>query len=163
VLDWTRTLFEAGCDDATLSVRCGGVYLTFSRTAAALKDAILSAIRDVTRAKIGAKVLRVDLCDLVAQAEIARRIGRSRQAVHQYMTGQRGPGGFPGSDCHIDDDSPLWTWCEVAVWLRANDMIKEEALREAQETAVINSTLEYVHQKERDPELAREVAAIFER
>src|SRR6266446_4112776 len=48
-----NALFEAGCDDATLSSRCGGVYLTFSRTAGTLKDAILSAIQDVRKARIG--------------------------------------------------------------------------------------------------------------
>ena len=38
--------FEAGCDDATLSIRYGRLYAEFSRSAPALKDAILSAIRD---------------------------------------------------------------------------------------------------------------------
>src|SRR5712692_6543367 len=90
-----HALFEAGCDDATLSVRFGRVYLTFSRPAPTLKDAILSAIRDVRKAKIGADVLRVDNCDLITQSDVARRIGRSRQLVNQYITGSRGPGGFP--------------------------------------------------------------------
>ena len=40
-------LFQAGCDDATLSMQYGSLYLEFSRTAPSLKDAILSAIRDV--------------------------------------------------------------------------------------------------------------------
>src|SRR5438445_12283161 len=40
-------LFEAGCDDATLSMCCGRPFLTFTRTAPTLKDAILSAISDV--------------------------------------------------------------------------------------------------------------------
>src|SRR5438128_2847676 len=72
-------LFKAGCDDATLSIRVGRVYLTFSRTAPTLKDAIFSAIRNVRDAGIGADVLRIDECDLVTQAEIARRINRPRQ------------------------------------------------------------------------------------
>ena len=49
-------LFEAGCD-ATLSVRSGRVFLTFSRVAPTLKDAILAAINDVRKANIGADVL----------------------------------------------------------------------------------------------------------
>src|SRR4051812_16226446 len=60
-----NALFEAGCDDATISVRSGRVFLTFSRTARSLKDAILSAIRNVKQANIGADVLRVDVCNLV--------------------------------------------------------------------------------------------------
>ena len=66
-------LYEAGCDDATPSVRFGRVYLTFAREAASLKEAILSAIRDVKRAEIGAEALSVDRCNLVSQADISRR------------------------------------------------------------------------------------------
>jgi hypothetical protein len=152
-----NALFEAGCDDATLSVRFGRVFMTFSRTAPSLKDAILGAIRDVRKAGIGADVLRVDLCDLVTQADIARRIGRSRQLVHQYIVGERGPGGFPPPVCHVSDDSPLWTWCEVAHWLWQNDMVKEDAARDAQHVAVINNVLELRHQRRLDPRLAEEV------
>jgi hypothetical protein len=152
-----NALFEAGCDDATASVRFGRVYLTFSRTAPALKDAILSAIRDVRRAGIGADVLRVDSCNLVTQADIARKIGRTRQLVHQYMTGERGPGGFPAPACHICDESPLWYWCEVAYWLWQNDMIKEDVLREAEHVYFINTVLELRHQRQLAPNLADEV------
>jgi hypothetical protein len=150
-------LFDAGCDDATISVRFGRVFLTFSRTAKSLKDAILSAIKHVRKAKIGAEVLRVDVSSLVTQAEIARKIGRSRQLVHQYMAGVRGPGGFPAPACDITDGAPLWQWCEVAHWLWQNDMIKEDVLREAQEAAVINSVLDLEHQRRAEPALTAEV------
>jgi hypothetical protein len=150
-------LFEAGCDDATLSVRSGRVYLTFSRTAPTLKDAILSAIRDVKKAKIGGDVLRVDDCNLVTQADIARRIGRTRQLVHQYITGERGPGNFPAPACHICDESPLWYWCEVAYWLWQNDMIKEDVLRQAEQVNLINTVLELQHQRQMAPQLAEEI------
>ena len=127
-------IFEAGCDDATLSMRGGRPFLTFSRTAPTLKQALLSSISDVRNANIGADVLRVDICNLVTQSDIAKRISRSRQLVHQYITGVRGPGAFPAPVCNISDDdaSPLWYWCEVASWLFENNMIPEEALREAQ-------------------------------
>src|SRR4051812_30855413 len=85
-------LFAAGGDDATLSLRSGRAFLTFSRRAPSLKEAILSAISCVRKSGIGADVLRVDYCNLVTQSDIARKIGRSRQLVHQYMTGARGPG-----------------------------------------------------------------------
>lgn len=49
-------LFEAGCDDATLSIQYGLLYMEFSRQANSLKDAIVSAIRDVQKARIGAEV-----------------------------------------------------------------------------------------------------------
>lgn len=150
-------LFEAGCDDATLSVRHRRAFLTFSRVAESLRDAILSAIRDVKKAGIGAEVLRVDTCDLVTQAEIARRIGRSRQLVHQYISGARGPGRFPAPACDITDSAPLWYWCEVADWLHQNDLIKEVAAREAQELSLINAALGLEHQRRREPALTTDI------
>lgn len=152
-----NALFEAGCDDATISVRFGRVFLTFSRTANSPKDAILSALRDVQKANIGAGVLRIDVSNLVTQADIGRKIGRSRQLVHQYITGVRGPGGFPSPACDMSDGAPVWYWTEVARWLRENDMIKEEVLREAQEVAAINSVLELQRQRLLDPVLMEEV------
>ncbi len=150
-------LFESGCDDATMSLRFGRVYLTFTRVAASLKDAILSAIRDVRKADIGADVLRVDVCNLVTQADIARKIGRSRQLVHQYIMGDRGPGGFPAAVCDITDGAPLWYWCEVSYWLWQNDMIKEDVVLEARQAAVINSVLELQWQRHIDSKLTEEI------
>jgi len=150
-------LFEAGCDDATISVRSGRVFLTFSRTARSLKDAVLSAIQDVKKASIGVDVLRVDECNLVSQADIARRIGRTRQLVHQFITGARGPGSFPAPACEITDGAPLWYWCEVAYWLWQNNMIKENALRDAREIAAINVILEMNYHRRFEPELVNEL------
>ncbi|MBI3461842.1 MAG: hypothetical protein HY000_02115 [Planctomycetes bacterium] len=150
-------LFEAGCNDATISIRSGRVYMTFSRHASSLKDAITSAIEDVRKANIGASVLRVDSCNLVTPAEIARRIDRSRQLVHQYINGDRGPGNFPPPACGITDEAPLWYWCEVSWWLRQNDMITEHMYREAQDMAAINSVLELEYMQRREPTLTQEI------
>ena len=88
---------------------------------------------------------------------VARRIGRSRQMVHQYMKGLRGPGGFPGPACEITDGSPLWYWCEVAFWLWENNIIKADVLRDAEEVDAINTVLEMAHQRKRKPELTEEI------
>ena len=108
---------------------------------------------------MGIDVLRVDICNLVTQSEIAKRINRSRQLVFQYITGKRGPGAFPPPVCNISgaNDSPLWYWCEVASWLYDNNMIPEEALREARVLALINDVLELNHQKVVQPELTKEI------
>lgn len=137
-----NALFEAGCDDATLSIQYGLFYTEFSRTAKSLKDAIISAIRDVQKAGIGASVLRVDECNLVTASDIARRIGRSRQLVHQYMTGQRGPGEFPPPQCHLADHAPLWAWCAVSYWLVQNNVIRPEESWNAEVVYAINQVLE---------------------
>lgn len=157
-----NALFEAGCDDATISVRSGRVYLTFSRRSSSILAAILSAIQQIRRADIGADVLRVDFCNLVTQSDIARRIGRTRQLVHQYIRGARGPGGFPPPACEICEESPLWYWCEVAHWLRRNDMIQEAVLREAQEVDSINAVLEVQRQRVAIPELIEEVERVVQ-
>ena len=150
-------LFEAGCDDATVSLRFGRVYMTFVRPASSLKDAILSAIRDIRSAGIGAGVLSVDNCNLVSQAEIARRIGRTRQQVGQYVKGTCGPGHFPGPVCGLAEGSDLWAWCEVSYWLCENGIIGEEMLKDSRDVAAINSVLEYLQQRGLDPSLVDEV------
>jgi len=152
-----NALFESGCDDCTISVRFGRVFLSFSRTAPSLKEAILSAIRDLKKADSGADVLRVDHCNLVSQADIGRKIGRSRQLVHQFINGTRGPGGFPSPACEITDGAPLWYWCEVAHWLWQNDMIKENAVRDAREVAAINTVLELQYHRQIEPALVEEI------
>lgn len=150
-------LYEAGCDDATVSMQYGLLYIEFSRSAASLQDAILSAIKQVQLAGIGAVVYRVDDCNLVTAADIARRIDRSRQLVHQYMTGQRGPGGFPPPECHITDGKPLWAWCAVSFWLAQNDLLRPEESWDAEVIAAINNELEMIRQRRRHPDLLDKV------
>jgi len=53
------TLFEAGCDDATLHSEGPVLYLDFDREAESLGDAIGSAVKDVERA--GYNVSRVEV------------------------------------------------------------------------------------------------------
>jgi hypothetical protein len=153
-------VFKAGCDDATFGIRHGLLFAEFSRRADSLKDAILSAIKDVRKANVGAVVQRVDESDLVTPAEIARKIKRSRQMVHQYMTGERGPGNFPPPACHISDDAPLWAWCEVSCWLAQNNIIRPEEQWNAQVVAIINNSLEAARQRAQSPKLYDEVKAL---
>lgn len=154
-------LFKAGCDDATLSIQYGCIYMEFSRSAASLKDAILSAIMDVRKAKVGVNVWRVDVCNLVTPAEIARRIKKSRQLVHQYITARRGPGGFPAPECNLTEGSPLWAWCAVSYWLVQNDMIRPEEIDNAEVVDMVNVALETAHQRARNPQLVEEIAGVI--
>ena len=154
-------LFEAGCDDATASVRCG-VYLTFVREASSLQEAVLSAIQDVMCSRIGASVLRVDDCNLVSQADIARRIERTRQQVGQYVSGKRGPGSFPAPVCNLTEGHPLWMWCEVSYWLWENGIVGDDVLEASRVVAAINSVLDFLHQRQHDASLVEEVFRIAE-
>lgn len=153
-----EALFNSGCDDATLSIQYGLLYVEFSRRAKSLQKAIVTAIHDVQKAGIKARVLRVDECDLVTAAEIARRIKRSRQLVHQYITGQRGPGGFPPPECHLADHAPLWTWCAVSFWLVENNLLRPEESWNAEVVEAINSVLESARRRRRYPKLLDEIA-----
>jgi len=146
-------LFRAGCDDATISLEYGRLYIEFSRSATSIENAIIGAIHSVRRAGIGAEVLRVDECNLVTASEIARRMGRSRQLVHQYMNGKRGPGGFPPPECHLTDNAPLWAWCAVSYWLVQNNLLRPQESWNAEVVDAINNWLESERQRQRYPEL----------
>src|SRR5438552_2153080 len=158
VRDLTRevedALFSAGCNDATLSIQYGQLYMEFSRSARSIEQAILSAIHQVHSADIGAEVLRVDECNLVTPAEIARRIGRTRQLVSQYMSGARGPGGFPPPEFYLADGAPLWAWCAVSYWFAKNDMLCPVAGWNSEVVAVISNLFVAERYCDGSPELA---------
>jgi transcriptional regulator with XRE-family HTH domain len=159
--DTVDKLFDAGCDDATVAQRHGRVYITFSREAESLVEAIISAVFDVKKANIGASVLRIDNCNLVTQAEIARRLGRSRQNIEQYISGKRGPGGFPPPACNITDGAPLYYWCEVAYWAFKHELLSDQSNHEAQAIATLNTILELEHQKAIAPEITEDLLKQF--
>jgi len=115
--DQLGALFEAGCDDATFANDGGGTYAVFHRNAPSPESAVLSAIRDVEGVGAPVRVLRVDTeDDWLTAAEIAERVGRSRQSVAQLIRGVRGPGGFPPPVARRDARNPLWSWEQVREW-----------------------------------------------
>lgn len=58
-VELTDALYAAGCDDGTPGTANGVLFVDFHREAAALEDAIRSAIEDVRRA--GYEVARVEM------------------------------------------------------------------------------------------------------
>jgi hypothetical protein len=149
-------MFEA-CGDAALGMRSGRPFIDFLREAASLKEAILSAVRDVRAAGLGLDVMRVEWSPVVSQGDIARRIGKSRQMVHQYIRGVRGPSGFPPSVFESTQGQPLWHWCDVAAWLVEHDMVRPNVLEDAQAVDTINSVLDYEWKTKHQAALTREV------
>ena len=67
--DFADRFFDAGCDDATLSLRKGHIILDFVREAETIGAAIVSAVECVAAA--GAKVQRIEPDPLVSLADIA--------------------------------------------------------------------------------------------
>jgi hypothetical protein len=109
-------LYEAGCDDALIGMRDGIPYADFCREADSFPQALLSAIRDVEAAGVGAKVEHVEPDELVTMSEIARRLRLSREGVRKRVAGMRGPGNFPPPAGSLTQRSPLWHWTDVIRW-----------------------------------------------
>ena len=73
-------VFEAGCGDAAISLIDGIQYVDFDREAASLDQAILSAVTDLERID-GVALVRIADSGLVSMADVADRIGRTREGV----------------------------------------------------------------------------------
>lgn len=108
-------LVEAGCDDAIFGVERGLPIAEFDRSAPTLADAIASAVRAVE--STGLRALRVLDEDLLTLADIADRIGRSRESIRRYATGERSAGGFPPPINPGRDGVTFYRWSEVVRWL----------------------------------------------
>jgi hypothetical protein len=108
--------FEQRVHDITFAAHGTVVRAAVERKAESLGDAIRVAICDVESIP-GVCVLRVEPEDLVSQAQIALRAGRSRQSVSQWVAGTRGPGGFP-PPAFESGSVALWRWSEVLRWMR---------------------------------------------
>ena len=109
-------LFEAGLDDAAVTAFDGHPALDVDREASTLLDAIASAIVQAESVP-GIQVLRVEGEELVSQADIAERSGRSRQAVNHWIKRDADSSGFPESAYGASTRSPLWRWVDVQAWL----------------------------------------------
>lgn len=138
-----EAVFAAGCDDATLGLRNGTIFLDFDRTSANFETAVLTAIHDVESAPIGLRVKRIEPDDWVTAAEIARRLAVSREAVRLWIEGKRGNGGFPAPRSGLSGNTVLWSWLEVSRWLVATKKLGDDAfVKTAEVIAAINRALE---------------------
>lgn len=117
-------LFEAGLDDAAVTAFHGHPALDVDREAVTLLDAVASAIRQV-ESVAGIQVTRVEGEELVSQADIAERTGRSRQAVNHWVKRDADSSGFPGPTYGASTRSPLWRWADVQAWLEPDVLANE--------------------------------------
>jgi len=91
--------------------------VTVRRRSSTLGAVVVSAIDDLEAVDL--HPVRVCADDWVTLADIGDRIGRSREMVRQWSTGQQGPGGFP-PPVNPGRDTKFYSWTEVALWLRAH-------------------------------------------
>lgn len=113
--DEITALDEATGGDSTIEDGPDGVFVAIGREAASLAAAIASAVADVEKVP-GMRVIGVEQDDGVTLADIARRVGRTRESVRLYATGKRGPGNFPAPDWVASSGERFWSWIEVAGW-----------------------------------------------
>lgn len=146
-LAYADRFFEAGCDDATISLQKGLFVLEFDREARTFENALVSAIRDVGKA--GAVVERVEPDHLVNASDIAARTGLTRSAVSLIAAGKRGSG-FPAPIARVTTDSPLWDWADVARWMWEHDKVSQDVAIEAAGIRTANATIAQSHEPTSD-------------
>jgi len=117
--DLISAVHEAGCDDALVGRAEGVQYLDFERYASSLEEAILSAVADVEQVD-SVDVVRLADAGLVSMADIAIRMGRTRESVRLLIAGDRGPGGFPPPVTDPRGRYRIWRWSEVERWLNTH-------------------------------------------
>lgn len=134
--DTADLLYEAGLDDVGIGGFGGEPALDVDREAETLLDAIASAVQQA-ESVIGVRVVRVDGEELVSQADIAERAGRSRQAVNHWIKRDAGTSGFPEPTYGAATRSPLWRWADVEAWLEPNRQLSDRD----RVVALVNATL----------------------
>lgn len=130
-------------DDAMIGSSSGAPYAQFDREAESFREAVLSAIADVER--VGLRVQAVEPDDHVSAAEIARRLGRSRENVRQWIASERGPGCFPAPISGVRTGSPRWRYIDVTTWLVEHKEGFTDECERARTVALLNAWLAQRH------------------
>ena len=158
-------LVDAGCDDGTFAGPApdGTFAADFDREAPSFGKAIASAVQALRATLPGFHLLRVEPDDLVSQAAIAERAGRSVESVRLYIAGQRGPGSFPPALAAINHKTLVWSWAEVARWWEHTLGESVEGAESASFVAGLNAALRAgaagrgLHTTEDDEQLVCEI------
>lgn len=115
--DEVDAIYEAGADDAAVITGSDiGGLVEFDREAQSWAHAIGTAIRDIESVE-GLRVVGAGQVDEVTLIDIARRVGRSREAVRLWVTGKRGPGNFPTPGWVSPSGERFWSWPVAARWI----------------------------------------------
>jgi hypothetical protein len=132
-------LTAAGEIDAIVQAGERGGTVTFSREADDAMQAVIRAIEHVEAA--GMNVTGVTE-DRVVVAEIAERAGVTPANVRYWVSGERGPGGFPAPKVRRQRAS-LYSWAEVSAWLETAKLgeVDHAAAETAQACALANAAL----------------------
>lgn len=130
---FVESLYEAGCDDATVGIgQHGRIALSFTRGAPSATEAVASAIADVRKAIPGAKLVEATP-DLVGLTDIADILGCSRQNIRKLVIGNRSL--FP-SPVH-EGSAAIWHLAKVLKWFKAKgNYVIEDSLIDVSSAAM---------------------------
>jgi predicted DNA-binding transcriptional regulator AlpA len=136
--EYIDTLFENGCDDATLSTgQLGMLSLAFTREALNASEALESALSDVKKAIPNAKLVEASP-DIVSISDISSLLGHSRQYTRKLFNSETSSLPAP---IHIGNPS-IWHLSEVLNWLKIigkqEDKISENLFELSHITRQIN-------------------------
>lgn len=154
--DVAERLYGAGCDDALIGIgHPRNIALDFTRESASAREAVMSAIADVSAAIPGSVLVEV-APDLVGVTEVADMVGCSRQNIRQLMINCEGALPVP---VHEGKQS-LWHLALVLDWLVRDK--RYQIRQELMEVAVINMRINLAMDALRaDSEIEDELRAVF--
>ena len=113
--EYLDSLFENGCDDATISTGQLGMFsLSFTRESISALEAVESAINDVKKAIPSAKLVEATP-DIVNISEISSILGHSRQYTRKLFNSETSSLPAP---IHIGNPS-IWHLSEILDWLKS--------------------------------------------
>lgn len=149
-------LGAAGCDDATIGTgHPGRIALDFTRRARSVKEAVISALRDVKSAIPDAELIEVTP-DFVGLTDVAELVGVSRQNMRKLMLTHATT--FP-APVH-EGSASVWHLARILQWLaeRREYAIRKGLLEIAAMAMQINLAKEA---KELDGPVHREVRTLL--
>lgn len=111
-----NTLIDAGIEDASFAIRDGSNIVYLDREGDRFPEVVVRAVRELEGAHPSLKVVGLDAGGPLSQSGVAVFSGRSRQSVHQHVSGSRGSG-FPPPVSWVDGTRPLWLRSDVRQWL----------------------------------------------
>jgi hypothetical protein len=110
-------LADNGFDDALITQeRAGNSGVIELEVDEPITVDLLRRLISLAEGKGEVRVVAVGPSPVVNAADIADRIGRTRQSITQLASGSRGPGGWP-TPINPGAGAPLWEWGHVARWL----------------------------------------------
>ncbi|MCL5067157.1 MAG: hypothetical protein M1368_02235 [Thaumarchaeota archaeon] len=118
-------LFEI-LDDAFIFERDRNIILSFEASGDDEIDAFSRAMDIIEGANSPWHVIALEQ-ELVDVSEVAYELGRSRQNIHQHLSGQRGTGTLPKPVGWLTGGKRIWQKSQVRAWAKEKGWLVEEA------------------------------------